>query len=181
MSTQEILIAGAGPVGLSAAIALADAGIPVRVFELEKELVIDPRASTFHPPTLDMLDAYDVGRVLVENGNGPPNSEKLELTERFRRVDRDMIEYSATVDDPGAYTAPFTIRLMITSRPGYEVLEYSCHEGNGAVGHALSGERAYEKQVAEARAKGLPVPKRGGNLYGAPEEGSRIFDINKSE
>ena len=34
---------------------------------------------------------------------------------------------------------------MITSRPGYEVLEYSCHEGNGAVGNALSGERAYER------------------------------------
>ena len=51
------------------------------------------------------------------NGGGPPNSERLKLTERFTRVDPQMIEYRATVDDPGAYTAPFTMRLMITARP----------------------------------------------------------------
>ena len=119
------------------------------------------------------------------NGNGPPNSEKLELTERFRRVDRDMIEYSATVDDPGAYTAPFTIRLMITSRPGYEVLEYSCHEGNGAVPHALTGEREYERQVAAAKAKGLPIPERAVEheqiRNGVPDKAQRVFDINRGE
>ncbi|HVY65510.1 MAG TPA: hypothetical protein VHH11_11885 [Gammaproteobacteria bacterium] len=119
------------------------------------------------------------------NGNGPPNSERLKLTERFRRVDPQMIEYRATVDDPGAYTAPFTIRLMITSRPGYEVLEYSCHEGNGAVAHALSGERAYERQVAEAKAKGLPIPARAVEhdqiRNGVPGQGQRVFDINRGE
>ena len=52
------------------------------------------------------------------------------------------------------------MRLMITSRPGYEMLEYSCHEGNGAVGQALSGERVYEQQVADAKAHGLPIPAR---------------------
>jgi hypothetical protein len=94
------------------------------------------------------------------NGNGPPNSKALKLTERFRRVDLDMIEYIVTVDDPVAYTAPFTLRLMLTTQPGYDLLEYSCHEGNGAVSHSLSGERVYEQQAAEARAKGLPVPPR---------------------
>jgi len=110
-------------------------------------------------------------------------STKLKITERYRRVDPEMIEYRATIEDPETYTAPFTYRVMFTKPPAkdYEVYEYSCHEGNGAVGHALSGERAYERQVAEAKAKGLPIPKRGGNLYGAPEEGSRIFDINAGE
>jgi hypothetical protein len=119
------------------------------------------------------------------NGGGPPNSEQLKLTERFTRVDPAMIEYIATVNDPGAYTAPWTIRLMITSRPGYEVLEYSCHEGNGAVGHSLSGERAYERQVAEAKAKGLPIPERAVEheqiRNGVPTEGQRVFDINAGE
>ncbi|MFM9968195.1 MAG: FAD-dependent oxidoreductase [Burkholderiales bacterium] len=68
MNHEEVLIAGAGPVGLSAAIALATAGIRVRVFEAEKELLVDPRATTFHPPTLDMLDAYGVGDALVQQG-----------------------------------------------------------------------------------------------------------------
>ena len=119
------------------------------------------------------------------NGGGPPNSVELKLTERFRRVDPEMIEYRATVDDPGAYTAPWTIRLMITSRPGYEMYEYSCHEGNGAVSHALSGERTFEKQVAEAKAKGLPIPERAVEheqiRNGVPTEGQRVFNINAGE
>jgi hypothetical protein len=95
-----------------------------------------------------------------------------------------MIEYAATIDDPGAYTAPWTIRLMVTTTPGYEVLEYSCHEGNGAVGHSLSGERAYERQVAEAKAKGLPIPERAvehNQIRNGPAEGAEIFDINAGE
>jgi hypothetical protein len=72
---------------------------------------------------------------------------------------------------------------MITTQPDYQTYEYSCHEGNGAVGHSLSGERAYERQVAEALAKGLPVPSRGnsGSIYGAPQEGAEIIDINAGE
>jgi hypothetical protein len=119
------------------------------------------------------------------NGGGPPNSEHLKLTERFTRVDPQMIEYRATVDDPGAYVAPWTIRLMITSRPSYEVYEYSCHEGNGAVQHALSGERAYERQVADAKAKGLPPPARAVEhdqiRNGVPAEGQKVFNINAGE
>jgi hypothetical protein len=122
---------------------------------------------------------------LGTNGNGPPNSEQLKLTERFTRVDPQMIEYRATIEDPGAYEAPWTIRLMITSRPGYEVLEYSCHEGNGAVSHALSGERAYARQVAEAKRKGLPVPARAVEheqiRNGVPTESQHVFDINAGE
>src|SRR5262245_52318763 len=131
--------------------------------------------------TTNFTDKTSVGT----NGGGPPNSEQLKLTERFTRVDPAMIEYVATVDDPGAYTAPWTIRLMITSRPGYEVLEYSCHEGNGAVAHALSGERTYELQVAEAKAKGLPIPARAVEheqiRNGVPAEGQHVFDINAGE
>jgi hypothetical protein len=107
-------------------------------------------------------------------GFSGPNSEKLKLTERFTRIDPQMIDYRIRVDDPGMYTAPFTIRFTITQQPGYQLFEYSCHEGNGAVGNALSGERAYEKAVAEAIAKGLPIPPRtmGMEVYtGGPVEG----------
>jgi hypothetical protein len=111
-----------------------------------------------------------------------PHSEQLTLTERYRRVDPEMIEYRATIDDPATFTAPFTYRVMFTTQPNYEVWEYSCHEGNSAVEGGLSGERAYERQVAEAKAKGLPVPPRSGNsIYRAPEEGAEVFDINAGE
>jgi hypothetical protein len=97
---------------------------------------------------------------LGTNGNGTPNSEALHLKERFRRVDPEMIEYIVEVDDPVIYSSPYTIRLMLTSQPNYDMLEYSCHEGNGAVRNSLSGERTFERQVAEALAKGLPPPAR---------------------
>ena len=115
------------------------------------------------------------------NGNGTRHSAELKLTERFTRVDPEMIEYITTVEDPVAYAAPFTLRLMITKQPDYQTYEYSCHEGNGAVGHSLSGERVYEKEVAEAAAKGLPPPSRSGNIFGPPQEGAEIIDINAGE
>jgi hypothetical protein len=114
---------------------------------------------------------------------GGPNSTKLKTVERIRRVDPEMLEYRITIDDPDTYTAPFTVRTMWTTQPDYYVYEYSCHEGNGAVGHSLSGERAYERQVAEAIANGLPVPPRsnGMSIYGAPSEDAEVFDINAGE
>jgi hypothetical protein len=129
--------------------------------------------------TTNFTDKTSIGG----NGNGTRHSETLTLTERFRRVDPDMIEYTATVNDPVTYTAPFTFRLMLTTQPNYETYEYSCHEGNGAVGHALSGERAFDQQVADAKAKGLPPPERaqGLGIYGRPREGAEVFDINAGE
>ena len=116
-------------------------------------------------------------------GAGAPNSTSLRTTERIRRVDPEMIEYRITVDDPLTYTAPFTLRTMWTVQPNYEVYEYSCHEGNFAVGGGLSGERVFEREVEEARAKGLPLPRRASmaEIYGTPREGAEVFDINRGE
>jgi hypothetical protein len=129
--------------------------------------------------TTNFTDKTSIGA----NGNGTRHSEAMTLTERFTRVDPDMIEYIATVNDPVTYAAPFTFRLMITTQPGYETFEYSCHEGNGAVGHSLSGERAFDQQVADAIARGETPPARaqGQGIYGRPREGAEVFDINAGE
>ena len=58
-SDARVLIAGAGPVGMAVALELAHAGIAATVLERADELSEDLRASTWHPPTLDMLDAID--------------------------------------------------------------------------------------------------------------------------
>ena len=57
---QHVIIVGAGPVGLVTANLLADEGIPVTLVETCAELPRDLRASTFHPPTLDMLERFGV-------------------------------------------------------------------------------------------------------------------------
>ncbi len=91
---------------------------------------------------------------------GAPHSTALRITERFTRIDPQMIDYVVTVEDPETFAKPWTMRLTITQQPDYEIFEYACHEGNIAMRHALSAERAYEKEAAEAVAKGLPPPPR---------------------
>lgn len=57
-TTRRVIVAGAGPAGLVAAAYLAGEGIPVTIVEQERDLPDDLRASTFHPPTLDMLGRF---------------------------------------------------------------------------------------------------------------------------
>jgi len=66
------LIAGAGPVGLVAAAHLVRRGIPVTVFEASADLSEESRASTFHPPTLDMLADLGAADDLIEQGLTAP-------------------------------------------------------------------------------------------------------------
>jgi len=68
MSTERVIIAGAGPVGLVAAAKLVAEGIPVLVLEAGKDLSAESRASTFHPPTLDMLDQLGAAKPLIAQG-----------------------------------------------------------------------------------------------------------------
>ena len=67
-SDCEVIIAGGGPVGLCLALLLSRAGVTVRVFEAEPAISLDLRASTFHPPTLDLLEPYGVTGDLVARG-----------------------------------------------------------------------------------------------------------------
>jgi 3-(3-hydroxy-phenyl)propionate hydroxylase len=64
----DVIVAGGGPVGLTLALLLAEAGVDVLVVEPESEIGCDLRASTFHPPTLDMLDRIGIAATLVEQG-----------------------------------------------------------------------------------------------------------------
>ncbi|MBX9594571.1 MAG: FAD-dependent monooxygenase [Roseomonas sp.] len=65
---DRVIIAGAGPVGMVAAAYLAGEGIPVTIVEQAQDLPDDLRASTFHPPTLDMLGRFGVVPTLIDQG-----------------------------------------------------------------------------------------------------------------
>src|SRR5258708_20842318 len=72
MIEDRVLIAGAGPVGLVAAAQLVKQGIAVTVLEAGNELGSESRASTFHPPTLDMLHELGVADDLIAEGLKAP-------------------------------------------------------------------------------------------------------------
>ncbi|MFE0148245.1 FAD-dependent oxidoreductase [Nonomuraea sp. NPDC059007] len=65
---SAVIVAGAGPVGLAAALTLARAEVPVLVLEREPALGTRSRASTIHPATLDLLDELGVAAGLVARG-----------------------------------------------------------------------------------------------------------------
>ncbi len=61
---------------------------------------------------------------------GHPHTEQLHTIERWTRKDLGHLENVVTIDDPGAYSKPFTVRFMATWTPGDELLEYICQENN---------------------------------------------------
>lgn len=69
---DRVIVVGAGPVGLTAALALARRGIPSVLLAAEPELVMELRGSTFHPPTLDLLDEFDMVPRMIEVGLKAP-------------------------------------------------------------------------------------------------------------
>ena len=75
----QIIIAGAGPVGCVVGLILARAGISVTILETENDLIPELRASTFHPPTLDMLDDLGVTPKLIDQGLITPKIQYRDL------------------------------------------------------------------------------------------------------
>jgi hypothetical protein len=95
--------------------------------------------------TTNMFDRNGVGG----NGGGQPFSDALTITERFTRVDADVIMYRATVNDPKTYTRPFTLEFPWRRDSNYGMFEYACHEGNHSLFNILSGARADDAAAAK--------------------------------
>jgi hypothetical protein len=73
--------------------------------------------------------------------------ENLKLTERFSYLDPDTILYRYTVDDPTAYTKPWTVEMPML-RLDENLYEYACSEGNEGMRGILAAARAEEKRRA---------------------------------
>lgn len=91
MSPREaqVIIVGAGPVGLATALRLDAFGIPCTVIEAAAGIQRDLRASTFHPPTLDMLDEYGLAEPLIALGRKCP-SWQIRIHETHERAEFDL-------------------------------------------------------------------------------------------
>ncbi len=67
-AVDRAIVVGAGPVGLTAALGLARRNIPVVLLTAEKAPFKELRGSTFHPPTLDLLDEFGIVPRMIETG-----------------------------------------------------------------------------------------------------------------
>jgi len=54
----------------------------------------------------------------------------LHLTERITRLDFNRLSYDMTIDDPGAYTAPWTTGMVMNWTPESETFQFLCQDGN---------------------------------------------------
>ena len=92
-----------------------------------------------------VIDTTNFNREMSFRGT----DENLHMIERLTRVDADTIMYRFTIDDPTAFTKPWTGELPMVKATGM-LYEYACHEGNEGMMNILSSARADEKRAAEA-------------------------------
>ncbi len=97
-------------------------------------LVVETRnfmdLGTAHPaPNMELLEAL-----------GP----KLHLVERFSRLDTDTLLYQFTINDPTAWTQPWSVEMTMTKTED-TLYEYACHEGNYGLANILAGAQADDR------------------------------------
>ncbi len=69
--------------------------------------------------------------------NGSPLTDRASMTERFRRPNFGTLEIAVTIDDPGAYTKPWTVNLNQHIAVDTDLLEYACLENEKDVPHLV--------------------------------------------
>jgi hypothetical protein len=116
----------------------------------------------------DARGHWEGDTLVVETTNFRPenvyrnaNPKTLKITERFKRVDNETIEYSFTVDDPSTWTKPWTAIVPLSSVAG-PLFEYDCSENNNDAVNILAGARKAD-EAAEGKAKapaGLPISQK---------------------
>jgi hypothetical protein len=68
---------------------------------------------------------------------GSPITDAAKLTERFRRVNYGTLEIEVTMDDPKAYTKPWTVKVNEFIALNTELMDYICLENEKDAAHML--------------------------------------------
>ena len=169
-SHLPILVVGAGPVGLSLSLALARRGMPVALFEADTELNTDIRASTFHPPTLEMLAEWGVLDGVMEQGF---IVRQLMYWERQTRECIAAFDYEAIAND-----TPYPYRLQCPQHILTRVLMPHVVQSETAVvhmGHKFIGYRDMGTHIeAEFETRDGRRTVKGSYLCGADGSASSV-------
>ena len=119
-----------------------------------------------HPPSQvrlrhgDSRGQWEGDTLVIEATNFSPkfpfrgSTANLKLTERYRRVDVETLEYEVTVEDPTVWVAPWTVRQELKRQSDQEnriYYEPRCSDGNYGISAMFIGARAKEQEFAEGR------------------------------
>ena len=77
-----------------------------------------------------VIDTVGISEGAWMDRSAMPHTDRLHLIERLTRVDFDTLDYEVTIDDPGAYTAPWTSGYIKRWEAGTDLFEYVCQENN---------------------------------------------------
>jgi hypothetical protein len=136
-----------------------------RTVAVMTEMIHDTRVisleSTPHVPSSvetwdgDARGHWEGDTLVVDSTNFKPgafrniSTEKLHVIERFTRTGPETLEWEVRIDDPGAWTRPWTAKILLR-RASKAVYEYACHEGNYGLKDILAGARHEEEEEARA-------------------------------
>jgi hypothetical protein len=88
--------------------------------------------------------------------NGNPKTQKI--TEYFKRISPETIEYKFTIDDPTTWPKPWSAIIPLNASTG-PMFEYDCSENNNDAVNILAGARATEKKAKEEK-PAIPVSQK---------------------
>ncbi len=152
---NPVLVVGAGPVGFVATLRLAQNGIPVVLIDKETTLQDDLRASTFHPPTLEMLDELDLAAGLLALGL-KTDSWQIRMHETHERA---VFDLSLLADDTrypfrlqaeqrslcALAASRVTSEPLVDYQPGHELIDIA--QNDNEVTATLKGGAGEERRI----------------------------------
>ena len=141
----------------------ANAPDPIEIVQTSKKVVIlyeswhvfrsIPTDGTGHPAKLEptwlgnsvgkwdgdtlVIDITGLNDKTALDTNGHPHSDQLHMVERLRRTGPKTMSYEVTVDDPKAYTQPWTQSRVFRLQPGLQLMEYVCLENEKDRNHLV--------------------------------------------
>jgi hypothetical protein len=117
-------------------------GRVIMLFEFDhhiRQIYTDGRGHNKDLPTAwmgDSIGKWEGDTLVVDTTNfndktwldrgGHPHSEQLHLIERIHRSDPDLLQIDITIEDPVAYTKPWTAQETFQLRPKWNIMELVC-------------------------------------------------------